>query len=368
MNSWQKYVKDHKGPGVTLKKLAAQYRMQKGGQAGQATDLKITGKYKCNGDCSQHVAQLNVYIKYLHKVLAEDVLKADKISDTAQIVIFCNLWMVNLVSYYFDIAEDNDGQKKNLTEADIKEAIVRGNDKASESETLKFRTSFFQWMGSDDYADLLNRIDLGCAVNTTDDMKNDYIIKVASMAYGLQTLFAESDLNEVHQYKTASWFNDFIKLFKRHTIAISDACMPHVSAARKGLQMLASVGRAAYATGKAAGQAAVYVAPYLGKAAVATGKGVVYAAPIAGKAAWYTGEKAWYTTAATAKLVGKIPVVGTVAKRAAFITLVMLDITAGVLDIARSISEGPSTYEMVMGPSTSRSTSLADTFGQALLS
>ena len=379
MNSWQKYVKAHMSEGRTFKDLAESYRSKQ--HAGQPTQkqqkqqkqqkdeptLKITGKYKCNGDCDSHVAQLNVYIRYLQTVLSDDILKADNISDTEQIVIFCNILLINLISYHFNKVEEDtenaltveasskSNSKKrpsHLTKTGIEKALVIGNDKATEPETLAFRTSFFKWMGSDEYAELLNSIDLGCAVNTTADMKDDYIIKVASMAYGLQTLFAESDLNEVHNYKTALWFNDFIKEFKRKTIAISDDCMPHVSATRKGLKMLASAARLAYSTGKAAGKAAgkavvyaaphlgkaavatgkaaVYAAPHLGKAAVATGKGLIYAAPIAGKAAWYTGEKAWYTTEATAKFVGRLPVVGPVAKHSVYLTLQILDLLAEI--------------------------------------
>lgn len=329
-SSWQKFVKANSGPGVTLKQLAANYRKKQtggqGAQGGQRADLKITGSQRCNGDCAKHVEQLNVYIRYLHNVLTEDVLKADKISDTAQIVIFCNLTLLNLVTYYFD----NYGQTKKLKEADLKDAIVYGNQHANEPAAHKFRESFFKWMGSDDYADLLNSINLGCAVDSPADMKHDYFIKVACLAYGLQIMFADTDLQEVTSYKDASWFGDFIKQYRRATISISDACMPHVSATRKGLQMLATVasftGKAALATGKAA----VAAAPYLGKAALATGKGVVYVAPKVGKVAWYTGEKAWYTTAATARFIDRIPVVGPVARISLVLTLATLDILATV--------------------------------------
>ena len=300
MNSWQQYVKDHKGPGVTLKSLAIKYRQQKGGQVGQSKELKIHGKVQCNGDCAKHIDQLNVYIRYLNKTLSEDVLKADKISDAAQVVIFCNVLLLNLVTYYFD----NYGLDKKLSETDIKAALLFGNNNANKPDTLKFRTAFFKWMGSEEYAELLNSIDLGCAVESIADMKADYIIKVACLAYGLQLMFVETDLQEVTNYMDASWFNDFIKTYSRSTASISDACKGRVSATRRGLNMLSSV---ASATGKAA----VYAAPFLAKAAVATGKGVIYAAPIAGKVAWYTGEKSFYTGLAVAQTVNKIPGVST---------------------------------------------------------
>ncbi len=300
MNSWQKYVKDHKGPGVTLKQLAIKYRQQMGGQGGQAGDLKITTKTRCNGDCSKHVDQMNAYIRHLSKELSESVLKADKISDTAQVVLYCNVMLLNLCTYFFD----HYGKDKKLTEADIKQALVLGNKNADKPQILKFRTSLFKWMGSEAYTELLNDIDLGCAVETTADMKADYLIKISCIAYGIQHLFAHADLQEVSNYMDASWFNDFTKQLRGAVISVSDACKPHVSATRKGLNMLASV---ASATGKAA----VYAAPFLAKAAVATGKGVVYAAPVVGKVAWYAGEKTWYTGEAVAKVVGKIPGVTT---------------------------------------------------------
>jgi hypothetical protein len=332
MNSWQQYVKDHKGPGVTLKSLASKYRQQKGGQqagqkGGQSADLKISSKVQCNGDCAKHVDQLNVYVRYLNKTLSEDVLKADKISDAAQVVIFSNVLLLNLVTYYFD----NYGLDKKLTETDIKAALLFGNNNANKPDALKFRTSFFKWMGSEDYAELLNSIDLGCAVESIADMKGDYIIKVACLAYGLQLMFAETDLQEVSNYMDASWFNDFIKTFRRSTTSVSDACKGRVSATRKGLNMLSSV---ASATGKAA----IYAAPFLAKAAVATGKGVIYAAPVAGKVAWYTGEKAFYTGSAVAKTVNKIPGVSTA-----------LELTGAIIQLLGAIATPTSALDIVFG-------------------
>jgi hypothetical protein len=306
MNSWQKYVKDNKGPGVTLKSLAVKYRAQTGGQIAQGVqskELKIKDKYECNGECSKHVKQLNVYIKFLHKALADDVLKADKISDTAQIVLFCNVWLLNLVTYYFD----HYGKEVDLTTFDINNALVYGNNHADKPEALKFRTAFFKWMGSEDYAELLNSINLGCAVDSTEDMKHDYIIKIACIGYGINLMFAKLDLQEVSNYMNASWFTTFVKDLKRETTSVSNECMPRVSLARKGLNLITSVASTAGKVALATGKGVMYAAPIVGKAAVVTGKGVAYAAPIAGKVAWYAGEKSWYAGEKAANIAAKIP-------------------------------------------------------------
>ena len=232
-----------------------------------------------------------MYIKFLKRVLSDKVLKADTISDTDQIVIFSNLTLLNLCTYFFK----NYGVDKLITDADIQEAIFQGNKIADDS--LPFRTNFFKWMGSQEYAELLNSITLGCAVNTTADMKNDYIIKIACLAYGLQLLFADSDLQEVSNYMNASWFSAFISMLSKHVTKVTEDCDARVGAAYKGLRVLAKVAKAA-------------------------GKGLIYAAPAVGKAAWYTGKATWYTSKTAIHLAGKIPG----AKTAGNFTLALLQI------------------------------------------
>jgi hypothetical protein len=286
MSAWQNFVKQHMGPGETLKSLAVQYRSQdKGASKGPAKKqakephedkLKLHFITTCEGDCSKHVSQLNVYIKYLHNVLSDRVLDSDSIPNTQQIVFFCNLFLVNLATYL----TENHGSPINFTDARIGKAVVKGNKIADKA--LLFRTNFFRWMGTPKYVELLNSIRLGCAANTTKDMKNDYIIKISCIAYGLQLLFEDSDVQEVFNYMDGSWFPNFLSNLSGQILSVTDECSPKVSVVRKGLRVIKSVG-----------------------------KSIVYIVPKVAKAAWYTGRATWYTGKRAADIVGKIPGVKT---------------------------------------------------------
>jgi hypothetical protein len=253
-------------------------------QKAQKKELQ-TGE--CEGNCDKHIKQLTAYLKYLKHTLSQEVLKKDKIDDTKQTVFYCNTFLLNLCCYFFD----HYGENKALNMAAIQKAFAIGNEenKKNDDKIAKFRTRFWMWTGSEEYADLLTNIDLGCVVNTTTDLNNDYLIKIACISYGLQLLFAESDLQEVINYMDASWFSGFIRGLNSKVSNVSNECSVKVGVARKGLRLL-------------------------GKIALATGRGAIYAVPKIGKAAMYTGTAAWYTGEAAVRLAAKVPGVKTAAE------------------------------------------------------
>jgi hypothetical protein len=287
MSAWQNFVKKNMGPGETLKSLADQYHAQRGGQGPDDDDLKLNFITTCEGDCSKHVDQLNVYIKYLYREWADEVIGYDTISDSQQIVLYSNLFLVNLATYL----TEHYGSPIYFTDSKIGKAVVEGNNMADKA--LLFRTNFFKWMGSQEFADLFNDISIGCAANTRKTMKNNYIIKVSCIAYGLQLLFEDSDLQELIGYLDGSWFPTFLRNLSRQILSVTTECSSKVSVVRKGLRVL-------------------------GKAVKTLGK-------VTGKVAWYAGVATWYTSKHAVTLVGKIPGVKTSADIFMLLTAFLID-------------------------------------------
>lgn len=242
----------------------------------------------CDGDCDKHIGQLNVYLAFLHKGLSDEMIGRDTLPDNEQIVLFSNIFLLNMATYFLD----NYGETKKFTMTNIKDAMVEGNDKAS--KYLKFREAMVKWMGTPAYNTLLNDLVLSCVYRV-----EDYLIKTATVAQGLQNMFAEADLQEVSSYADGTWFTGFTKTLSSSARSIAKACQKE-SMTTKGLTALsktaAIAGRAIAAAAPVVGRKIVAAAPVVGRglvqAAPVVGRGIITGVPLVGKAAWYTGKGA----------------------------------------------------------------------------